>query len=186
MASLFFPVLGVILSNALYFSSTPAIVQTSRRGTLGSLNPLPLSLMVVSTVSWMCYALAVPNGFIVASNLPGAVAAVHFVVASAVKYDVDDGVFATELEQLGLPRENAAAILRPYRESKGALRATFAAGTFRAAPTACAGWTADRAAGSAALRLSGPDLRVDVGADKLAVLLHELGQVKAMMDANQE
>ena len=116
----------------------------------------------------------------------GAVAAVHFVVASAVKYDVDDGVFATELEQLGLPRENAAAILRPYRESKGALRATFAAGTFRAAPTACAGWTADRAAGSAALRLSGPDLRVDVGADKLAVLLHELGQVKAMMDANQE
>ena len=79
MASLFFPVLGVILSNALYFSSTPAIVQASRRGTLGSLNPLPLSLMVVSTVSWMCYALAVPNGFIVASNLPGAVAAFAFV-----------------------------------------------------------------------------------------------------------
>ena len=56
MGSLFFPVLGVILSNALYFSSTPVIIQASRRGTLGSLNPLPLALMVVSTVSWMCYA----------------------------------------------------------------------------------------------------------------------------------
>ena len=56
MASLFFPVLGVILSNALYFSSTPVIIQASRRGTLGSLNPLPLALMCVSTVSWMCCA----------------------------------------------------------------------------------------------------------------------------------
>ena len=58
MGSLFFPVLGVILSNALYFSSMPVIIQASRRGTLGSLNPLPLALMVVSTVSWMCPALS--------------------------------------------------------------------------------------------------------------------------------
>ena len=79
MASLFFPVLGVVLSNALYLSSAPAVLQASRRGSLGSLNPLPLALMAVSTVSWMCYALAVPNGFILASNLPGAVAAFAFV-----------------------------------------------------------------------------------------------------------
>ena len=58
MGSLFFPVLGVILSNALYFSSMPVIIQASRRGTLGSLNPLPLALMTVSTVSWMCRALS--------------------------------------------------------------------------------------------------------------------------------
>ena len=58
MGSLFFPVLGVILSNALYFSSMPVIIQASRRGTLGSLNPLPLALMAVSTVSWMRGALS--------------------------------------------------------------------------------------------------------------------------------
>ena len=78
-ASYIFPVLGVILSNFLYFSPLPAILRAHRTGVLGSLNPLPQALMVVSTNAWMCYGLAVPNGFIVASNLPGAVGAVAFV-----------------------------------------------------------------------------------------------------------
>ena len=78
-SSLVFPVLGVVLSNALYLSPAPAVMRASSAGNLGSLNPIPLALMVVSTFAWMCYALAVPNGFIVASNLPGAVAAVGFV-----------------------------------------------------------------------------------------------------------
>ena len=77
--SLFFPVLGVILSNALYFAPLPAVYRAQKLGSIGSLNPLPVALMVVSTTAWMCYALAVPNGFIVASNLPGAIAAVAFV-----------------------------------------------------------------------------------------------------------
>ena len=81
-ASLVFPVLGVILSNALYFSPLPAIIRAHRIGALGALNPLPQALMVISTNAWMCYALAVPNGFIVASNLPGAIAAVGFVVVT--------------------------------------------------------------------------------------------------------
>ena len=44
----------------------------------------------------MCYALAVPNGFIVASNLPGAVAAMAFV----------------SMAMPLLPREPAAAAVR--------------------------------------------------------------------------
>lgn len=78
-SSLIFPVLGVILSNALYFSPLGAIRQAHRTGVLGNLNPLPQALMVVSTIAWMSYALAVPNGYIVASNLPGAVGSVAFV-----------------------------------------------------------------------------------------------------------
>jgi len=81
-SSLVFPVLGVVLSNALYFSPAPAVVRAASVGNLGSLNPIPLALMVVSTFAWMCYAFAVPNGFIVASNLPGAVAAVGFVATT--------------------------------------------------------------------------------------------------------
>lgn len=90
MSSLFFPVLGVILSNALYFSSAPAVLQASRRGTLGNLNPLPLVLMAVSTISWMCYSLVVANGFIVASNLPGAVASFAFVAISLPLIPTED------------------------------------------------------------------------------------------------
>ena len=81
-ASLFFPVLGVILSNALYFSPLPAVRAASRTGHLGQLNVLPQALMVVSTQAWMAYALAVPNPFIVASNLPGAIAALAFVTTT--------------------------------------------------------------------------------------------------------
>lgn len=76
--SLVFPVLGVILSNALYFSPLPAILRAHREGRLGPLNPLPQALMVLSTNAWMSYALAVPNGFIAASNMPGAVASIGY------------------------------------------------------------------------------------------------------------
>jgi len=77
--SLFFPVLGVILSNALYFSSMPAVLRIARSGHLGKLNVLPQALMVLSTNAWMSYGLSVPNKFIVMSNLPGAIAAVAFI-----------------------------------------------------------------------------------------------------------
>jgi len=89
--SLFFPVLGVILSNALYFSSFPVVVKAARRGHLGSLNVLPQALMVVSTNAWMCYALSVPNKFIMLSNLPGAVAAVGFIVVTLPLIPRSDG-----------------------------------------------------------------------------------------------
>ena len=79
-SSLLFPILGVLLSNALYFSPLPAIVRAHTHGALGVLNPLPQALMVLSTNAWICYALAVPNGFILCSNLPGAIASVAFVV----------------------------------------------------------------------------------------------------------
>lgn len=79
MDSQFFPILGVILSNALYLSSAPAVYRAHLTGNLGSLNVLPQALMVLSTNAWMCYALSVPNIFITMSNLPGAVAAVAFV-----------------------------------------------------------------------------------------------------------
>lgn len=69
----------VILSNALYFSPLPAVYRAWQTSHLGNLNVLPQALMVVSTNAWMCYALSVPNIFIMLSNLPGAIAAVGFV-----------------------------------------------------------------------------------------------------------
>ena len=49
--------------------------RTEVAGSLGDLNPLPSSLMVLATISWVCYGLSVSNPYIVASNVPGAIVA---------------------------------------------------------------------------------------------------------------
>ena len=69
------PSLGVVLSNALYFAPLPATLAAAKAGSLGDLNPLPSSLMVLATISWVCYGLSVSNPYIVASNVPGAIVA---------------------------------------------------------------------------------------------------------------
>ena len=69
------PSLGVALSNALYFAPLPATLAAAKAGSLGDLNPLPSSLMVLATISWVCYGLSVSNPYIVASNVPGAIVA---------------------------------------------------------------------------------------------------------------
>ena len=44
-------------------------------GSLGPLNPIPTACIVLSTFAWLMYAFSVPNPWVVASNLPGACAA---------------------------------------------------------------------------------------------------------------
>lgn len=56
-------------------SPLPAVLAREREGSLGDLNPIPTALVVLSTISWMGYALSVQNPYILASNLPGCVAA---------------------------------------------------------------------------------------------------------------
>ena len=55
-------------------------------------------------------------------DVKAAVAAVHFILAHATRHDVQEGVLNEELQQLGLPRENADGISRPFRANAGALR----------------------------------------------------------------
>ena len=76
----FFPLFGVLLSNALYLAPAPAVYEAVRFGRVGNLNVLPLSLMSVSSICWLMYAFSVPNAYIVASNLPGALAAMAYTV----------------------------------------------------------------------------------------------------------
>lgn len=80
LATLWFPLFGVLLSNVLYMAPMPAVYKAYNRGALGDLNVLPLAFMSVSTVSWLAYAFSVPNPFIVASNLPGAAVAMAYTV----------------------------------------------------------------------------------------------------------
>lgn len=72
--SVYAPAMGVVTSNALYFSALPAVLAARKSGNLGPFNPLPSTIMVLSVFGWLCYGLAVSNPWIVASNLPGAAA----------------------------------------------------------------------------------------------------------------
>jgi len=133
-------------------------------------------------------------------------------VASAAKYDVDDETLAKEIEQLGLPRENAHAVTRPYREHRAALRTKFANDTFKLGRATNVAWSRTTSASSTdaapsseptyrlRLELEGGgsslalksstnaarDVEIDVPADKFAVLLHEMTQVQTIMDSLEE
>ena len=105
----FFPCLGVVLSNLLYFAPMPAVLRANRQGSLGSLNVLPQALMVCSTVAWISYALSVPNMYILVSNLPGAVAAFAYValLLPLIPRDARDDRVAVQAVLIG----GAAAML---------------------------------------------------------------------------
>lgn len=84
-----FPSIGVVTSTMLYLAPLPAVVRVRDQRQLGGLNTLPIGLMLLATVSWVAYGLAVPNGYIVASNVPGLVASVWYVttVLPAMTHD---------------------------------------------------------------------------------------------------
>ena len=50
------------------------------------------------------------------------VAAIHFILASAARYDVDGEVLSRELQQLGLPREHTEALVKVQVESRAQLQ----------------------------------------------------------------
>ena len=72
--SVYAPAMGILTSNALYFSALPEVLRSRRVGDLGAFNPLPSTIMVLSVLSWLQYSLVVGNPWILASNLPGAAA----------------------------------------------------------------------------------------------------------------
>ena len=74
------PALGFVLSNALYASPLPALQECVKKGSLGTLNPLPSAIMVIGTTAWVGYAMAVRNPWIAATNIPGALVAYYQLV----------------------------------------------------------------------------------------------------------
>ena len=78
------------------------------------------------------------------SDVKGAVAAIHFMITNAAKYDVDDVSLCAEVQQLGLPKENAETISRQFREHKDGLRDMFAAESYRTSRLLSAEWRVDQ------------------------------------------
>lgn len=88
-------------------------------------------------------SVSVSRSFIT-SCIKGSVAAVHFMVTSAAKHDIDEVSFVQEIQQLGLPKENAEAVARQYREHKDTLREKFANDCYRISQLVSCDWRVDR------------------------------------------
>ncbi len=78
----------------------------------------------------------------------GSVAAIHFTVTNAAKFDVDDTSLVQELQQLGLPKENADHIGKVYREHKEALREVFARESLKVSVLMGVEWRVDHVVAS--------------------------------------
>jgi hypothetical protein len=60
-----------------------------------------------------------------ASDIKGAVAALHFILSNSVKYNVNPEILTKELTQLGLPKEHSEALSRAYVNKRDTLREEF-------------------------------------------------------------
>lgn len=78
------------------------------------------------------------------SDIKGAIAAIHFMITSAAKYDVEDKVLIQEIQQLGLPKENSETVAKQYRENKDALRDQLEVTSYRISKLVDCSWRADQ------------------------------------------
>lgn len=74
------PKLGVVTSTALYFSPLMAVLNAKMSGDIGDLNPIPLTIMAISSVCWLAYGLSIQDPYVTISNVPGAVATIWYIV----------------------------------------------------------------------------------------------------------
>ncbi|PRP73133.1 COMM domain-containing protein [Planoprotostelium fungivorum] len=65
------------------------------------------------------------------SDVKASIAALYFILSSAAKYNVEDTILSTELQQLGLPKEHCDALCKPYTEKKQKLREVFSQQTLQ-------------------------------------------------------
>jgi hypothetical protein len=78
------------------------------------------------------------------SDMKGAVSALHFALSNSAKYGVEDTTLLLEIQQLGLPKENADLVAGAFRESKDAMQARFAQKSYQVNTLGGVAWRVDR------------------------------------------
>ena len=73
----------------------------------------------------------------------GAIAAVHFILTSAAKHNVDDLSLVQEIQQLGLPQEHSTVIGSEYCQSKESLQARLRVDSYRLSRVVSTAWRVD-------------------------------------------
>lgn len=139
--------------------------------------------------------------------MQGSVAAIHYIITNSARHNLDEATLLMEIQQLGLPKENADAIAKQFRDSKDALRDKFAEDSYRISKLVGADWRVDRVLATSAqdepscvvqMRLqvdTKPHLReaeeklrtvaFEMSPEKLSVLIHELSAAHSAMEGLQ-
>jgi len=97
------------------------------------------------------------------SDVKAMIAALHFILSSAAKYDVEPEVLNEELQQLGLPADISKAICKEFAPSKTALREYLASRTLSLPRVVKADWRVDYLLSSSLLQdLKAPSIRFNL------------------------
>ncbi|XP_078388613.1 COMM domain-containing protein 4 [Cetorhinus maximus] len=135
------------------------------------------------------------------SDIKATIAVLNFVLSSAAKYGVDGESLSSELQQLGLPKEHAAALCKSYGDKQTALQDRLKESSLRLNKLDSVSWRVDYTLSSSELKeVNEPIVHlkinvrnidtgaveptvVSVTANKFRVLLTELKQAQALMNA---
>lgn len=74
------PQVGVVTSTALYLAPLLSVWKAIQDNDLGDLNPLPLAIMSVVSVSWLAYGVSARDKYVALSNIAGAIVSIGYVV----------------------------------------------------------------------------------------------------------
>ncbi|XP_061677488.1 COMM domain-containing protein 4 [Syngnathoides biaculeatus] len=136
-------------------------------------------------------------------DIKASVAVLSFILSSAAKHDVDSESLSSELQQLGLPKEHTMALCKSYEDKHSAVQEKLRESSLRLGRLEAVSWRVDYTLSSSEmkevnqavvqlkLQAQGAEsgvsesTLVSVSADKFRVLLSELKQAQAMMNALQ-
>ncbi|XP_008310290.1 COMM domain-containing protein 4 [Cynoglossus semilaevis] len=136
-------------------------------------------------------------------DIKASVAVLSFILSNAAKHDVDSESLSSELQQLGLPKEHATGLCKSYEDKHSALQDKLRETSLRLGKLEAVSWRVDYTLSSSEqkevnqpmiqlkLQTQGAESGstetsvVSVSADKFRVLLAELKQAQAMMNALQ-
>lgn len=127
------------------------------------------------------------------SDAKACIAALHFMVSNAAKFDVDDPTLSRELQQLGLPKDHTEAVVRPYWERREAIQSKLLQESLKFPALEIKAWqTQVGETANVVMRLKddtkqeakdgSKDVVVCMTAEKFRVLHHELRTARALMD----
>ncbi|XP_074862798.1 COMM domain-containing protein 4 [Carettochelys insculpta] len=132
-------------------------------------------------------------------DVKATIAVLSFILSSAAKHGVDSDSLASELQQLGLPKEHAAGLCRSYEEKQSPLQDSLRARSLRVNRLDSVSWRVDQMLSSSELQQVNEPLvhlklavrdedrgvtepvAMTLSAQKFRVLLVELRQAHALM-----
>jgi hypothetical protein len=104
------------------------------------------------------------------SDIKGAIAAIHFIISNAAKYDINDKSLIQEIQQLGFPTDSSDAVVNRYREAREPLRIKFAEESYRLTKLISVDWRVDHIIASSSSSIadasSGPLVHLKLKVDR--------------------